>query len=113
MDESGKEDYGQGSSIILDEDSNVVLKERTVANQPTEVPDHENEESDDNRKIETFLPLSGKNLDAFLQVNERHVESENVAGEARDIFQGIGGVGEGQDAMHQERPSRELSVDGV
>lgn len=51
-----------------------------------------------------MAPLTGENLDALLQVDEGHIEAEDIAAEAGDVGETVAGVGDGEDPVHDQRP---------
>ena len=80
----------------------MVLEERTVADETADIADCSDEEGNNDGEVETFLALTSEDLDAFLQVDEGDVKTEDVTGEARYVAKCIGGVGDGEDGMHDK-----------
>ena len=101
MDEACKEYHRKRCTVIFDEDSNVVLKQGTGADDSTKVADHEDEESYHDGEIERrFGSLACEDLNAFLQIDKCNVEPEDIAREASNIFEGIAGVCDGEGPVH-------------
>ena len=114
--ESGKEDDCQRCAIILDEFSDMPMKQIALSDDTTAVGKAENEKGDHDRKIgggrANEAPLPCQDLDALLQVDKGNVETEYVAGEARDIRQAIAAVRNSEDPMHYERPDANPGHEG-
>lgn len=111
MYESCKEYNCEWCAVIFDKNSNVVLEQWTGADDSTHVPNYEDEEGDHDGEVERFLgSLTGQDLDAFLKVYEGYVEPEDVARESCDVFEGIAGIGDGENPVHNHGPSRGMSV---
>lgn len=49
--------------------------------------------------------MSGENLNALLDIDTSNVEPEDVARESSDVCQGVTGIGDSQDPMHNQRPA--------
>ena len=105
VDEPGKEDNGQGRAIVFDELSHLPLEQIAIANRTANISSHENEkrkhDGDEGGCISRQLPLSCQDLDSFLEVDEGHVESEDVAAEASHICQAVARVCDGKNPMHE------------
>jgi len=100
MHEPREEDNRKDGAVVFDENAEVVLEERTVADEAADIADCGDEEGDDDGEVETFFALTSEDLDALLQVDEGDVETEDVAGEARHVAQCVGGVGYCEDSVH-------------
>lgn len=106
MYESCEKYNSEGSAVVFDEDSNDVLEEGAVSNNPAEVADNKNEESNWDGKVKCGIgTLPGENLDTFLEVDEGNIEAKDVAWKTSHIFEGVAGVGDGENPVHKERPS--------
>jgi hypothetical protein len=111
MYETCKEDYSKRCAIVFDENSDVVLEHGTSADDSTEVAYHENEKGYHDGEVERlFGSLACEDLDAFLNIDECNVESEDIAGEPRNVFESITGIGDGEDPVHDHGPSRNTLV---
>lgn len=54
-----------------------------------------------------MAPLTGEDLNGFLQVDEGDVEAKDVAAEAGDVGEAVAGVSDGEDPVHDQRPPSE------
>lgn len=95
-----KEDEGERGAVVLEEDADVVVEQAAPADTGAEVGDHEDEQGGDDREVKGLgvaQPL--EDLDALLEVDEGHVEAEDVAGEARDVAEPVARVRDGEDPV--------------
>lgn len=107
MHKARKEYDGKRSPIILDKHSHIVLEKRARANDSTRIAKAENEKSYHDREVEGFArALPCQDLNAFLQVDERDVEAEYVAGKASNIFYSVASVRNGEEKVHEHCPAR-------
>ncbi|KAJ8105878.1 hypothetical protein OPT61_g9914 [Boeremia exigua] len=86
--EAGEEDDGEGCAVVFDELADVAREQRRLTDDAAE------------------------DLDALLQIDEGHVEAEDVAGEARDIAEGVAGVGDGEHPVEDQRPYADPAHEG-
>lgn len=103
VNETGEEDDGERGSVILDELPHVALEERAAPNDSADVCYYEHQEGYRDGQVSTRVsgcPLPGKDLNAFLKVDEGHVKTEDVAAETRDVGESIASVGDGQSPVH-------------
>lgn len=49
--------------------------------------------------------MPGEDLNALLDIDACNVESKDVAREPSDIGQGVAGISDGQDPVHNQRPA--------
>lgn len=113
MHETGEKDDSQRHSIVLKDQPYVVLEQRARANHSTEIPKSKYQQGHHDGEVESFSgALVGQDLDAFLQINKRNVETENVAGEPRNVFQPVASIGNREDPMHHHRPESNPAHEG-
>ena len=114
--EASEEDDCQRRAVIFYEFSHVAVEESGFPDDAAEPGDAEDEEGDHDLQIggggtgET--PLARKYLNAFLEVDEGDVEAEGIAAEAGDVGEGIAGVGDGEDPVHNQGPDADPSHEG-
>lgn len=105
MNESGEENDGEGGAVILNKLPHVALEERTAPNDSAKICYHEHQEGYGDGQVSTGFsgrPLPSKDLDPFLNVDEGHVETEDVAAETCDVSESVASVGDGQHPMHYQ-----------
>lgn len=101
MNEASEENYCQRCAVVLDEHSNIMLEQFARADNPAHVPNYKYQDWDHDGEVEVWTgALSSQNLDAFLQVYECNIETEDVAGKAGNIFNGITSVSDGEEPVH-------------
>lgn len=83
VNEASEEDDGQGCAIVFEKFSHISLEEVAVAQLATNPTGHQYEECHHDGQIGRGLsngtPLAGQDLNAFLEVNEGDIESEDIA----------------------------------
>ena len=80
------------------------MKEHAGTYDTARVARHEYQQRDHDREVgggvAGLAPLTGQDLDAFLEVDEGDVEAEDVAAEACDVGESVAGVGDGEYPVH-------------
>lgn len=114
VDESSEENDSQRCTVILQEFADISLEQRAATELSANPSTHEDKKGNHNTQVGGGLPdlnpLSGQDLNPFLQVDEGHVKPEDITRKAGDISQTIARVGDGQNPMHNQRPASTVST---
>lgn len=90
VDKTGEKHDDQRSAIILDKLPHVSLEEATVTEFVADPSAHKHEKRHHDAKecgsLASKTPLSGQDLDAFLEIDKCDVESKNIAWETCHVF---------------------------
>lgn len=112
VDKPGEEDNGQGRSVVFEKLADVAVEELAFAQLAADPPAHEDEQGDHDAQIgggSVFrAPLSREDLDAFLEVNESNVETENITRKTSHISQSVACIGDREDPVHNQRPTLKM-----
>lgn len=99
VDESSEENDSQRRTVIFQKFSDISLEESAVAELSANPSTHEHKEGNHNTQVggglPNLAPLSGQDLDPFLQVDKGHVEPKDVTRKAGDISETVASVGDG------------------
>ena len=107
VDESSEKDDRQGCAIVFEEDTHRMAKQTALAELAADVRDGEDKQSHNNRQVEGLLVAKElEDLNALLQVDEGDIEAKDVTREACHVTQPVARVGDGQDPVEYEGPSR-------
>lgn len=86
MHKAREEDDSERSSVVFQKDSNMVMEETAPSQFSTDVCHHEDKEGNHYGQVERlFRAKPGKNLNAFLEVDEGNVEPKYVTRKPCDI----------------------------
>jgi len=79
------------------------MKEGALANLTTGIGDSKNKQSESDREIEgLFIAKGRENLNTLLQIDEGHIEAEDIAWETRHVAKPVARVGNGQDPVEDK-----------
>ena len=107
VDEAREEDDCEGSAVVFNKLADVSVEEFAFADDAAEVGAGRDEERDHDAEVGGcwgLVPLASKDLDAFLEVDERNIEAERITAKSRNVCEGVAGVGDGKDPVHYQRP---------
>lgn len=90
MHEAREKHHRQWRPVILEEDSDLMIKEAAVPQLAADISNDKHQQRHHDGEVEWFLAAEElQNLDSFFEVDAGYIEAEDIAGKPGDISQPV------------------------